>query len=366
LKFEIVYTTGVQHEVELQGHTLVVGRDPSCDIVLNDAKCSRRHAIVEMGPSGLMVRDNGSANGVFVNGRKVERSPLIPGDIIRIGETILKVLAESTGTLVMDANEYQETEDLTRPQELVPVPDDSTTSDLPAATPPPPPPRSDRPSPPPVPPPVPPPPRPPPSPGPKSLPPRSKPSAGSAPVPRAGLPRPLTVTVLAVMWLLAGAVYGALGLGYAFFGARGSSAMASAVAGLAMAGLSWIVGFGLWARAPWARLLQLVLAAIGIFTCVFTLPSIVILAYLWRPEVQLHFAGPRMLSAEESERAHTATPETAFTFGIVGTLLVSLILAAGVSWFARTWLRRPEVPPGRGETPGSSASPIPVPGATPH
>ena len=83
-------------------------------------------------------------------------------------------------------------------------------------------------------------------------------------------------------------------------------------------------------------------------------------------EVQLHFAGPRMLSAEESERAHTATPETAFTLGIVGTLLVSLILAVAVTWVARTYLRRPEVPPGRGETPGSSASPLPVPGATPH
>jgi hypothetical protein len=364
LKFEIVYTTGVTHEVELQGHTLVVGRDPACDLVLNDAKCSRRHAIVEMGPSGLIVRDNGSANGVFVNGKKVERSPLIPGDIIRVGETVMKVLAESTGTLVMDADEYQETEDLTRPQELVPMREDSSTADLPAAAPLPL--RPDRPAPPPLPPPVPPPPRPPPAAGPKSLPPRPKPSVGGAPVPRGGLPRPLTVTALAVLWLLAGAVYGALGLGYAFFGMRGNSAIASAVAGLAMAGLSWIVGFGLWARAPWARLLQLVLAAIGIFTCVFTLPSLAIIAYLLRPEVQLHFAGPRMLSAEESERAQQATPETAFTLGIVGTLLISVFLAAAVGWFARNWLRRPEVPPGRGETPGNSASPIPVPGATPH
>ena len=108
------------------------------------------------------------------------------------------------------------------------------------------------------------------------------------------------------------------------------------------------------------------LAAIGIFTCVFTLPSLVIIAYLLRPEVQLHFAGPRMLSAEESARAQQATPETAFTFGIVGTLAISLLLAAASGWFARTWLRRPEVPPGKGETPGIEASPIPAPGATPH
>ena len=363
MKFEIVYTTGVQHEVELQGHTLVVGRDPSCDLVLNDAKCSRRHAIVEMGPSGLVVRDNGSANGVFVNGKKVERSPLIPGDIIRVGETIMKVLAESTGTLVMDASEYQETEDLTRPQELVPMPSDSSTADLPAATPPP---RPDRPAPPPPLPPTPPPvPRPAPTPGPKSVPPRAKPQV-AAPMPRVGLPRPLTVTALAVLWLLAGALYGAVGLGYAFFGSRGSSAMASAAAGLAMAGLSWTVGFGLWARAPWARLLQLVLAAIGIFTCAFTLPSLAIIAYLLRPEVQLHFAGPRILSAEESERAHTATPEMAFTMGIVGTLFISILIALAAGYFVLNFIPARGVPEGKGAPPGIEASPLPAPGATPH
>ena len=363
MKFEIVYTTGVQHEVEHQGHTLVVGRDPACDLVLNDAKCSRRHAIVEMGPSGLVVRDNGSANGEFVNGRKIERSPLIPGDIIRVGETVLKVLAEGTGTLVMAPDEYQETEDVTRPAELANIPDD-TTGELPAVGAAPPPPPHAAPAPPRTPAPPPPPAA---APGPKSLPPRPRQGVAAAPVPRGGLERPLTITLLAVLWLLAGAVYGAVGLGYALFGARGSAAVAAAVAGVALALLSAVVGFGLWARAPWARLLQLVLAGVGVFSCVFTLPSLAIIAYLLRPEVQLHFAGPRMLSAEESERARTATPEMAFALGIVGTLLVSILLASGAGYFAWSqWWRRPQVPPGRGETPGIDASPLPAPGATPH
>jgi hypothetical protein len=362
LKFEIVYTTGVQHEVEHPGHTMVLGRDPACDLVLNDAKCSRRHAIVEMGPSGLIVRDNGSANGVFVNGRKVERSPLIPGDIIRVGETVIKVLAESTGTLVMEPDEYAETEDVTRPADLVNI-SDETTGDLPAAgaapaTPPPsapPPPRMSAPVPAAAAPPA-----------PRGQPARSPKPAAQAPVPRGALARPLTITLLAVLWLLAGAAYGAVGLGYALFGASGNTAIAAAVAGIALALLSAVVGFGLWARAPWARLLQLVLAGVGVFSCVFTLPSLAIIAYLLRPEVQLHFAGPRMLSAEESERAHVATPEIAFALGIVGTMAISLLLAAVSLYVARNWLRRPEVPPGRGETPGTSASPLPAPGATPH
>jgi hypothetical protein len=185
-------------------------------------------------------------------------------------------------------------------------------------------------------------------------------------MPRVGLQRPLTVTVLAVLWLLAGGVYGALGLGYAIFGAKGSAALAAGAAGLSMAVLSAIVGFGLWARAPWARLLQLVLAGIGVASCVFTLPSLVIIAYMLRPEIQLHFAGPRILSAEESERATTATPEMAFTMGIVGTLVMGILLGAVGGYVARTYLRRPEVPSGKGEPPAIESSPLPAPGATPH
>lgn len=363
MKFEVVYTSGVQHEVELQGHTIVVGRDPLCDLVLNDAKCSRRHAIVEMGPSGLVVRDNGSANGVFVNGRKIDRSPLLPGDIIRVGETVLKVLTESTGTVVMGAeemDEYRETEDLTRPQDLA-----NLQGETPVQSPAPPAVVGTSPAPPPEPPSPAPFPRPPAASAPKSLPPRPRSAPSSAPVPRGALSRPLTVTVLAVLWLLAGGVYGAVGLGFAIFGASGRATVAAGAAGILMALISGVMGFGLWARAPWARLLQFVLAGIGVVTCVFTLPSLVIIVYMLRPEVRLHFAGPRILSAEESERATAATPEMAFTLGILGTFVFSLLLSAIAAYFAQTWLQRPEVPSGTGEPPATKVSPLPVPGATP-
>src|SRR5688500_8802037 len=102
VKFEVRYPTGAVHEVELQGSLAVLGRDPSCDLVLNDAKCSRRHAVVEAGPDGLSVRDSGSANGVYVNGKKVERAALRDGDEIRLGEVRVKILGEDVpGTLVM-------------------------------------------------------------------------------------------------------------------------------------------------------------------------------------------------------------------------------------------------------------------------
>jgi hypothetical protein len=119
----------------------VLGRDPASDLVLNDAKCSRRHAVVEAGPDGLAIRDAGSANGVFVNGKKVERAPLVAGDVVRLGEVTLKVLAEEVaGTLVMAAEDI---DDFGGTRPVQPAPDVSA-----------PPPKPKAPAPPPVPPPV--------------------------------------------------------------------------------------------------------------------------------------------------------------------------------------------------------------------
>jgi predicted component of type VI protein secretion system len=101
MRFEVSYPGGTTHEVELPGDVCVVGRDPGCDLVLNDSKCSRRHAVVESGPQGVVVRDSGSANGIYVNGKKVDKAQLRPGDIVRLGEVKLKLLAEIGETIVV-------------------------------------------------------------------------------------------------------------------------------------------------------------------------------------------------------------------------------------------------------------------------
>ena len=83
MKLEVSHPEGTPHEVDLPGKA-VIGRDPSCDIVLSDSRCSRRHAVIEETADGLVIRDAGSANGIYVNGRRLERSPLSPGDTVRL------------------------------------------------------------------------------------------------------------------------------------------------------------------------------------------------------------------------------------------------------------------------------------------
>jgi FHA domain-containing protein len=66
----------------------VVGRSRDCDIVLEDAGISRRHAEIVPGGDGWMLRDLGSTNGVRLNGRPVRGTQeLRPGDSIELGST---------------------------------------------------------------------------------------------------------------------------------------------------------------------------------------------------------------------------------------------------------------------------------------
>lgn len=74
----------------LGAHTVAIGRNPVCDLVLADANVSRRHAEVRPVGMGYVVADLGSTNGTRVNGKVVEgEHPLHDGDVITVGATRL-------------------------------------------------------------------------------------------------------------------------------------------------------------------------------------------------------------------------------------------------------------------------------------
>ncbi len=64
---------------------VMVGRDRSCEVVLAHPAVSRRHAKISREGDTFFVEDLQSANGTFINNRKVEKSPLKPGDVVRFG-----------------------------------------------------------------------------------------------------------------------------------------------------------------------------------------------------------------------------------------------------------------------------------------
>jgi hypothetical protein len=62
-----------------------IGRGLAADVRFDDPTVSRRHALIVRNPDGVRVLDDRSLNGVFVNGQRVEWSPLAHGDEIRVG-----------------------------------------------------------------------------------------------------------------------------------------------------------------------------------------------------------------------------------------------------------------------------------------
>jgi hypothetical protein len=77
--------------LRVSSNPLVIGRLPECEVVLGDTNVSRRHAQVAMDAGDVVVTDLGSTNGTFVNGRRVTRAAIQPGDEITIGTSRLRV-----------------------------------------------------------------------------------------------------------------------------------------------------------------------------------------------------------------------------------------------------------------------------------
>jgi hypothetical protein len=68
----------------------VLGRSRDCDVIVDDANVSRRHAEVRPSGGSWTVRDLGSTNGIKVNGRRVEGAQsLHAGDSIELGTSRL-------------------------------------------------------------------------------------------------------------------------------------------------------------------------------------------------------------------------------------------------------------------------------------
>ncbi len=69
---------------------ITIGRATDQSIVLHDPGSSRRHAVISVRQGGFWLEDNGSANGVFVNGTRVWQHLLQNEDVIRIGAVELR------------------------------------------------------------------------------------------------------------------------------------------------------------------------------------------------------------------------------------------------------------------------------------
>lgn len=81
------------------GDRLTIGRSTDNQLVIDDATVSAHHAVIEKVDEGYRIRDLGSTNGVFVNGKRQTESPIAENDTIVVGTHDLEFVAQLSDAL---------------------------------------------------------------------------------------------------------------------------------------------------------------------------------------------------------------------------------------------------------------------------
>jgi diguanylate cyclase (GGDEF)-like protein len=103
----VVAGPGVGKHLPIDDRAVEVGRLPGCDLSINSASVSRRHARFEQRGDEYFVVDLESKNGTRVNGKPVREHHLCDGDRITLGKAVIR-FAESSGTEVRYLRELYE------------------------------------------------------------------------------------------------------------------------------------------------------------------------------------------------------------------------------------------------------------------
>ncbi|HEX5131001.1 MAG TPA: HD domain-containing phosphohydrolase [Candidatus Krumholzibacteria bacterium] len=106
---------------------LTIGRDPENSLVLDHTAISRFHCRITSEGGQFFIRDLGSTNGTYLNGRRIEHEPLSPGDEVIVAAIGIVVEAEHSSihdaqaplniTVSIDAKPRKSTVTLSNPAE---------------------------------------------------------------------------------------------------------------------------------------------------------------------------------------------------------------------------------------------------------
>ena len=99
MRFEFVVRSGKEAGRTISvstGQTLSLGRLKGCDVVVDDEAASRRHCTITGREEVCVVADLQSANGTFVNEKRIATVELQKGDKLRIGSTVIELLDMTT------------------------------------------------------------------------------------------------------------------------------------------------------------------------------------------------------------------------------------------------------------------------------
>ena len=113
----LMQSDGKPRRYAVDGPRLRLGRQRDCDVRVNHPTVSRHHAEIVFVGDRAFLRDLGSSNGTFVNGRPIRQTRLNDGDIVQLGRHELRyVETETPGNRdVMTAQQFSPPPPLSAP-----------------------------------------------------------------------------------------------------------------------------------------------------------------------------------------------------------------------------------------------------------
>jgi pSer/pThr/pTyr-binding forkhead associated (FHA) protein len=84
----------VVKELKIDQKKIIIGRDTTSDIQIDNIAVSREHAMIIKGPNYYFIEDMHSKNGTFVNGKIITKKFLKIDDEILIGKHSLQIILE--------------------------------------------------------------------------------------------------------------------------------------------------------------------------------------------------------------------------------------------------------------------------------
>ena len=94
LKLLIEAPGGLVTLVALNGERTSIGRASCNDVILDDLRTSRFHAVIDIEASFSIIKDLSSRNGLYLNGQRIRVKALSSGDRLAIGGCQIQLIAE--------------------------------------------------------------------------------------------------------------------------------------------------------------------------------------------------------------------------------------------------------------------------------
>lgn len=115
---------GVQKVFPLPSSVTVIGRRSNCDLHIPVASVSRKHCQLNRDQGVLTIRDLGSRNGTYLNGKRVEEAEVKAGDYVRVGPLTFALQIDGAPESITTPSGTK------KPLKEEAIPDDSRTTDL--------------------------------------------------------------------------------------------------------------------------------------------------------------------------------------------------------------------------------------------